>query len=203
MVFGSNWIPSLWNKNPPQTFLKACKEYWKGKRPKSTPQRIPRRKEKAPKELEKCAHHNPRNRRNAGVHCRAQNDGQQVAGHDDRPKYFLARTNPDFGRSNNEYYNFFFSYGLSNYACNRSLYCTGVQVFGGKLVKNSFTRCWVNLLSAIFAPFHVRLYIPWVSSLRWCLKSPRFVLYLYISETWSFSLAGTWSKVSSIKKKRR
>lgn len=42
MVFGSNWIPSLWNKKPPQTFLKACKEYWKGKRPKSTPQRIPR-----------------------------------------------------------------------------------------------------------------------------------------------------------------
>ena len=67
MVFGSNWTPSLWNKNPPQTFWKACKECWKGGRPKSTSRRIPRRQEKAPKELEKCAHHNPRNGRNAGV----------------------------------------------------------------------------------------------------------------------------------------
>jgi len=31
---------------------------------------------------------------------KAQNNGQQVAGHDDRPNNFLARTNPDFGQSN-------------------------------------------------------------------------------------------------------
>ena len=36
---------------------------------------------------------------------------------------------------------FFFAYGISNYACNRSLYYIDVQVFGGKLAKNSFTRC--------------------------------------------------------------
>ena len=35
---------------------------------------------------------------------------------------------------------------------------------------------------------------------RRCRKSPRFVLYLHIGETWSFSLPGTWSKVSSTKK---
>ena len=34
---------------------------------------------------------------------RAANNGQQVAGHDDRPNYFLARTNPDSGQSNDEY----------------------------------------------------------------------------------------------------
>ena len=34
----------------------------------------------------------------------------------------------------------------------------------------------VEFLSAIFAHFHVRLYIP---SVRRCLKSPRFVLYLH------------------------
>ena len=63
----------------------------------------------------------------------------------------------------------------------------------------------VKFLSAIFACFHVRLYIPIV---RRCLKCPRFapsfvsgiVLYLHIGETWSFSLPGTWSKVSSTKK---
>ena len=37
-----------------------------------------------------------------------------------------------------------------------------VQVFAGKLVKNSFTRCWVPFRD--FRPFYVRLYIPSVSS---------------------------------------
>ena len=40
--------------------------------------------------------------------------------------------------------------------------------------------------------------IPWVS---WrCLKSPRFIPYLHIGETWSFSLTGMWSKVSSTRR---
>ena len=69
---------------------------------------------------------------------------------------------------------FFFAYGISNYAGSSSLYYIDVEVFGGKLVKNLFTR--YEFLSAIFARFHVRLYIP---SIRRCLKSPRFVLYLH------------------------
>ena len=69
---------------------------------------------------------------------------------------------------------FFFAYGISNYAGSRWLYYIDVEVFGGKLVKNSFTRCWVPFRD--FRCFHVRLYIP---SVRRCLKSPRFVLYLH------------------------
>ena len=66
---------------------------------------------------------------------------------------------------------FFFAYGISNYACNRSLYYIDVQVFGGKLAKNSFTRCW------IFARFHVRWYIPWVSwyGRIWSLQGSSYI----------------------------
>ena len=38
---------------------------------------------------------------------------------------------------------FLFAYGILNYAGEWSLYCLDVKVFGGKLVKNSFTCCWV------------------------------------------------------------
>ena len=93
---------------------------------------------------------------------------------------------------------FFFTYGISNYTGNRLLYCLDVKVFGGKLVKNSFTRCWVPFRD--FTCFHVRLYTFSIIVQQW-LKSPRFVLYLHIGETRSFSLPGTWSKVSSTKKK--
>ena len=62
----------------------------------------------------------------------------------------------------NNYYNYFFAHGISNYTGSRSLYGIVVQVFAGKLVKNSFTRCWVPFLN--FRPFYVRLYIPSVSS---------------------------------------
>ena len=89
------------------------------------------------------------------------------------------------------------TYGISNYTGNRSLYCLDVKVFGGKLVKNSFTCCWVPFRD--FTCFHVRLYTLSII-VRQCLKSPRFVLNLHIGETWSFSLPGTWSKVSSTKK---
>ena len=43
------------------------------------------------------------------------------------------------------------AYGISNYAGNRSLYCIDLKVFGGKLVKNSFTRRWVPFRD--FRPF--------------------------------------------------
>ena len=48
------------------------------------------------------------------------------------------------------------------YAGSRSLYGIVVQVFAGKLVKNSFTRFWVPFRD--FRPFYVCLYIPSVSS---------------------------------------
>ena len=54
---------------------------------------------------------------------------------------FFAQTNPDFRRSNKRILQFVFAYGISNYAGNRSLYCIDVQVFCGKLVKNSFPSC--------------------------------------------------------------
>ena len=41
----------------------------------------------------------------------------------------------------NNYYNYFFAHGILNYTGSRSLYGIVVQVFAGKLVKNSFTRC--------------------------------------------------------------
>ena len=67
---------------------------------------------------------------------------------------------------------------ILNYAGNRSLYCIDIRVFGGKLVKNSFTCCW--LLSVIFAHFHVRLYIPWVSSYSgvWSLQGSSYICIL-------------------------
>ena len=94
---------------------------------------------------------------------------------------------------------YFFAYGISNYAGNRSSYCIDVQVFGGKLVKNSFTHFWVPFRS--FHPFS-RLFIYSLSIIvQRCLKSPRFIPYLYIGENWSFSLPSTWSQVSSTKKR--
>ena len=93
---------------------------------------------------------------------------------------------------------FLFAYGISNYAGEWSLYCLDVKVFGGKLVKNSFTCCWVP--SQDFRLFSCPFIYTLSIIVRQCLKSPRFVLYLHIGETWSFSLPGTWSKVSSTKK---
>ena len=93
---------------------------------------------------------------------KAQNNGQQVACHDDRPNIFQPGQTPILAGQINEYYNFFFAPGISNYAGSRSLYGIVVQVFAGKLVKNSFTRCWVPFRD--FRPFYVRLYIPSASS---------------------------------------
>ena len=96
-----------------------------------------------------------------------KNNGQQVAGHDDRAKYFLARTNPDPGRSNNEYCKFFWpkEYRIT-LAIDRFHYID-VHILDSKLVKNAFTSCRVPFYS--FCMFNVR------STLRiivWrCLKS--------------------------------
>ena len=73
-----------------------------------------------------------------------------------------------------------------------------IQVFAGKLVKNSFTRCWVPFRD--FRPFSCPFIYTLSIIVRRCRKSPRFFLYLHIGQTWSFSLPGTWSKVSSTKK---
>ena len=82
---------------------------------------------------------------------------------------FLARTNPDFDRSNNEYYIFFLAFAILNCTGNRLLYCIDFQVFGGKLVKNSFTHFWVP-----FQSFHTFScpFIYALSIIVWrCLKS--------------------------------
>ena len=71
-------------------------------------------------------------------------------------KYFLARTNPDSGWSNNEYYSFFFAQGISNYPGNNSLLLHWHSHFWySKLLKNVFAQI-VEFLSAVFACFNVR-----------------------------------------------
>ena len=86
---------------------------------------------------------------------RAQNNGRRspvmVTG-----QIFFGWTNLYFGRSDNEYNDFFPLYGISNYAGNRSLYCIDVQVFSDKLVK--FIH---KLLSSFpgFSPAFMSLYI--------------------------------------------
>ena len=65
----------------------------------------------------------------------------------------------------------FFAYRISNCAGNRSLYCTDIQVFGGKLVK-----IHPHIVEFLF---HVRLYIPWVSSYGgvWSLQGSSLSAY--------------------------
>ena len=73
----------------------------------------------------------------------------------------------------------------------RSSFC---RLVGEKFIHtllSSFPR-----FSPVLCPFIYTFSI----IVRRCRKSPRFVLYLHIGETWSFSLPGTWSKVSSTKK---
>ena len=73
----------------------------------------------------------------------------------------------------------------------RSSFC---RLVGEKFIHtllNSFPR-----FSPVLCPFIYTFSI----IVRRCRKSPRFILYLHIGETWSFSLPGTWSKVSSTKK---
>ena len=74
--------------------------------------------------------------------------------------------------------------------CRSSFRCQVGEKFIHTLM-SSFPR-----FSPILCPFIYTFSI----IVRRCRKSPRFVLYLHIGETWSFSLPGTWSKVSSTKK---
>ena len=53
-----------------------------------------------------------------------------------------------------------------------------IDIFGVKLVKNSFTRCWVPFRD--FRPFSCPLIYTLSIIVQRCLKSPRFVLHLYI-----------------------
>ena len=95
----------------------------------------------------------------------------------------------------NIFFFFFFAYGISNYACNRSLYYIDVQVFGGKLAKNSFTRCW------IFACFHVRWYIPWVSWYggNWSLQGSSYIC----TSGWNLTFFVTRHLIKSLLHKER
>ena len=73
----------------------------------------------------------------------------------------------------------------------RSSFC---QQVGEKFIHtllSSFPR-----FSPVLCPFIYTFSI----MVRRCRKSPRCIPYLHIGETWSFSLPGTWSKVSSTKK---
>ena len=85
-------------------------------------------------------------------HFSAENNGQQVAGHDDRPNYFLVRTNPDSGRSNNEYYDFFLPKEYRITLAKDHFDYTDIHTFDSNLknvknVKNAFRRCRVPFRS--------------------------------------------------------
>ena len=73
----------------------------------------------------------------------------------------------------------------------RSSFCRQVGEKFIHTLLSSFLR-----FSPVLCPFIYTFSI----IVRRCRKSPRFVLYLHIGESWSFSLPGTWSKVSSTKK---
>ena len=71
---------------------------------------------------------------------KAQNNGQQVAGHDDRPNIFQPRQTPILAGQINEYYNFFLPDGISNYAGSRSLCCIVVQVLACTRLSDNIVR---------------------------------------------------------------
>ena len=74
---------------------------------------------------------------------RAENNRQQVAVHDDCRNIFLARTNPNSGWSNNEYYNFFLPEECQITLAIDRFYYIDVHIFDSKLLKNAFTPCRV------------------------------------------------------------
>ena len=113
-------------------------------------------------------------------------------------KYFLARTNPNFGRS--RYYNIYiYIFCLMEYRITLAIDRCSAFTFSFLAASRWKIHSHVlEFLSAVFARFHVRYTLSII--VRRCLKSPRVVPYLHIGKTWSFSLPGTWSKVSSTKK---
>ena len=78
---------------------------------------------------------------------RAENNGQQVTGHNDQPNIFLAQTNLDSGQLNNECYNIFLPKEYQIMLAIDHFYYIDVQVFGIKLMKNAFTSCRVPFCS--------------------------------------------------------
>ena len=58
---------------------------------------------------------------------------------------FLARTDPDSGRSNNEYHIFFCLRNIELCLAIDRFYYIDVHIFDSKLVKNAFTRCRVPI----------------------------------------------------------
>ena len=106
------------------------------------------------------------------ISAKAQNNGLQVASHDDWPNIFQPGQTPILAGQINEYYNYCFAHG-------NGIVGIVVQVFAGKLVKNSFTRCSFLRFSPVLCPFIYTFSI----IVQQCRKSPRFVLYRHISET--------------------
>ena len=83
-------------------------------------------------------------------------------------KYFLARTNPDSGWSNNEYYSFFLP---KQYRITLAIHCDyyiDIHIFGSKLVKNAFRQI-VEFLSVVFACFNVRSTLSIIVGSVWSL----------------------------------
>ena len=105
---------------------------------------------------------------------------------------FLARTNPDFDQSNNEYYIFFWPL---QYRIALAIDCCTALTF--RFLAASWWKIHSHIfefLSRVFTRFHVLLYMPWVSSYGGVWSLIRFIPYLHIFETWAFSLLGKWSK---------
>ena len=78
----------------------------------------------------------------ADVRFKAQNNGQQVAGHDDRPNIFQPGQTPILAGQINEYYNFFLPDGISNYAGSRSLCGIVVQVLACARLSDNIVRTY-------------------------------------------------------------
>ena len=113
---------------------------------------------------------------------------------------FLARTNPDFDRSNNEYYIFFWPL---QYRIALAIDCCTALTF--RFLAASWWKIHSHIfefLSRVFTRFHVLLYMPWVSSYGGVWSLIRFIPYLHIFETWAFSLLGKWSKSLLHKEKK-
>ena len=95
---------------------------------------------------------------------------------------------------------FFLAFAISNCAGNRLLYYIDFQVFGGKLVKNSFTHFWVP-----FQSFHTFScpFIYALSIIVWrCLKSHKVhPISAYLWNLSFFVARHVIEKISSTKKR--
>ena len=74
---------------------------------------------------------------------RAANNGQQVAGHDDRPNIFYPGQNPILAGQIMNTNNFFLPQEYPIMLAIDRYYYIDVHIFDSKLVKNAFARCRV------------------------------------------------------------